>query len=102
MAAKKGHSKSGGRGKGTPNKVTQSMREWVQMIIDNNRARLENDLQALEPKERWQLIEKLMQYVIPKQREITDGEEMQEFRNWKESRASMGRLFERLGMKQTE
>jgi hypothetical protein len=69
MAAKKGHDKSGGRGKGTPNKVTRSMREWVQTLIDNNRERLENDFEALEPKERWQLIEKLMQYVIPKKRE---------------------------------
>jgi uncharacterized protein (UPF0305 family) len=95
MAAKKGHSKSGGRGKGTPNKVTQSMREWVQTLIDNNRERLERDFEALEPKERWLLIEKLMQYIIPKQHEDkgASSEEIQEYRDWKESRERMKKLF---------
>ena len=58
--------KTGGRQQGTPNKVTASMKEWIQQLIDSNREQLENDLQALDPKERWQVIERLMSYVVPK------------------------------------
>jgi hypothetical protein len=66
---KKGTPKTGGREKGTPNKVTSDLRAWIALLIENNREQLESDLEALEPKERWQLIEKLMQYVIPKKQQ---------------------------------
>jgi hypothetical protein len=75
MAQKKGQTGNpNGRPKGTSNKVTTDLRQWVNLIIDNNREQLEKDFDALEPKERWQLIEKLMQYVIPKKREEEPGE----------------------------
>jgi len=66
MAKAKGTLKTGGRQKGTPNKVTTDLRQWVKKIIDENSGQLEKDLQKLEPKERWQIIEKLMQYTLPK------------------------------------
>jgi hypothetical protein len=62
---------------GTPNRVTTDLRQWVNFLIENNREQLEKDLEALEPKERWQLIEKLMQYVIPKKREEEAGDNNQ-------------------------
>ena len=72
MGLKKGQTNNqNGRPKGTPNKATQTAREWVQMLIDNNREQLERDLQLLESKERWQVIERLMQYVVPKQQAVT-------------------------------
>jgi hypothetical protein len=83
----KGTQKTGGRAKGTPNKVTTDLRTWVSMLIENNRERLEKDLETLEPKERWMLIEKLMQYVIPKKKE-----EEQEERNAPQSEL-LKRLF---------
>ena len=55
-----------GRPKGKPNKVTAELREWVQKLIDDNRKQLETDLMKLDPKDRWQVIEKLMSYVVPK------------------------------------
>lgn len=67
MARPKGTPKTGGRVKGTPNKVTYSLKEWITSLIDRQRPQIEKDLQDLEPKERLQMIEKLMQYVIPKQ-----------------------------------
>lgn len=62
-----GRGRLGGRAAGTPNKVSGTLREWLTSLIDKNRAQIEKDLQDLEPKERLQMMEKLMQYVIPKQ-----------------------------------
>lgn len=62
-----GRGRLGGRVAGTPNKVSGTLREWLTSLIDKNRAQIEKDLQDLEPKERLQMMEKLMQYVIPKQ-----------------------------------
>lgn len=67
MSRPKGTPKTGGRVKGTPNKVTYSLKEWIISLIDKQRTQIEQDLQKLEPKERLQMIEKLMQYIIPKQ-----------------------------------
>lgn len=67
MSRPKGTPKTGGRVKGTPNKVTYSLKEWITSLIDKQRTQIEQDLQRLEPKDRLQVIEKLMQYVIPKQ-----------------------------------
>lgn len=67
MGRKKGTPKTGGRKKGTPNKVTSSLREWIAELIDNERERMLSDLQKLEPKDRLMMLERLMQYVLPKQ-----------------------------------
>ena len=67
-----------GRPKGSPNKITATAREW---LIDKNRKQIERDLKRLEPKERLQMLEKLMQYVIPKQQTVStkiDFEKMPE------------------------
>jgi len=70
MARQKGSVKTGGRGSGTPNRVTTELKTWIQSLIDNNRVQLEADLKALEPKERWQVVERLMQYTTPKLQNI--------------------------------
>jgi len=59
-----------GRPKGTPNKTTTEMRKWVNMLLEENRNQLEKDLKALEPKDRWAVVEKLMQYTLPKLQSI--------------------------------
>ena len=67
MGQKKG--KTGnphGRPLGTPNKVTMDLRTWIKNIVENNMQQLEKDLQALEPKDRWNIIEKLLNYAVPK------------------------------------
>ncbi|MDR2824358.1 MAG: DUF5681 domain-containing protein [Prevotellaceae bacterium] len=75
MAQKKGQTGNpNGRPKGTPNRVTTDLRQWVNTLIESNREQLEADLAKLEPKERWQLIEKLIQYVIPKKRDEEEND----------------------------
>ena len=70
MARPKGMPKTGGRQKGTPNKVTSSVKGWLSCLIDQNRRQIEKDLKAVKPLERLQMLEKLMQYVVPKQKTV--------------------------------
>lgn len=75
MARKKddGRGRLGGRTKGTPNKISGTVKEWLQAVIDNNREQYEDDLQSLEPNERIKVISNLFQYVVPKA--STDSED---------------------------
>ena len=70
MGRRKGTPKTGGRKTGTPNKVSGTVKEWIASLIDKNREQIEADLAALEPKDRLQFLERLMQYVVPKQQAV--------------------------------
>ncbi|KAA6339833.1 hypothetical protein EZS27_012259 [termite gut metagenome] len=71
MGLKKGQTNNAkGRTKGTPNKVTMETREWIKHLIDKNREQIERDLEALDPKDRILVIEKLMQYAVPKMQSV--------------------------------
>ena len=61
-----GKGRLGGRAKGTPNKISGTVKEWLQAVIDNNREQFEDDLKSLEPNERIKVISNLFQYVVPK------------------------------------
>lgn len=61
-----GRGRLGGREKGTPNKVTGTLKNWITDLINSNRLQMEKDLKKLAPKDRLIFFEKLMQYVIPK------------------------------------
>ena len=65
MAAGK---KTGGRKKGTPNKVSKLGKEFLaEMLCNYSESGLMNeDFMELEPKDRLTIAEKLMQYVMPK------------------------------------
>ena len=62
--------KTGGRERGTPNKVTSEVRTWLAELIDKNRKQVEKDLKELEPKDRLMILEKFMQYTTPKMQSI--------------------------------
>lgn len=66
MARQKGTPKTGGRKAGTPNKVTGTLKEFIADLIDSNREQIEKDLKRLAPKDRLYILEKFVQYVIPK------------------------------------
>ena len=63
---RKGTPKTGGRVKGTPNKVTGTLKDFVANLIDQNREQMEMDLRSLSPRDRLYTLDKLMQYVLPK------------------------------------
>ena len=62
--------KHGGRVKGTPNKVTSDTRQWLAKLLNKQRKQIEEDLQDVEPKDRLLILEKFMQYVIPKRQQV--------------------------------
>lgn len=67
MAQQKGHTGNpNGRPKGTPNKITSTIRNWIIELINDNREQIQKDLQSLEPKDRLSYIEKLLPYILPK------------------------------------
>ena len=57
--------KYGGRKKGTPNIVTSEIREKFTLLVDNNLDRLQEDIDALQPRERLKMIIELSKFVIP-------------------------------------
>ena len=71
MSRIKGSEKTGGRKAGTPNRISGTVKEWLSGLIDRNREQIEADLKKLSPKERLQMLEKLMQYVVPKQQAVS-------------------------------
>ena len=58
--------KYGGRKKGTPNKLTKDLREVLKNVLYNEIENIEESLKSLEPKQRIELLVKLMPFIFPK------------------------------------
>jgi hypothetical protein len=61
--------KTGGRTKGTPNRTTKELKEMIHNIVEVQLDTIEEDLQDLDPKDRLNILLRLVEYVLPKQRE---------------------------------
>jgi hypothetical protein len=88
MAQPKGKSGNpNGRPKGAPNKATAEMRLFLEKLLKQNRKQIVEDLRALEPKDRLLILEKFMQYAVPKMQTVTaevtgaDGQPLVQERN---------------------
>lgn len=68
----KGTVKTGGRQKGSPNKITRAVKECItNMLTDyTNSETFMQDFQTLEPKERLLIAEKLLNYIVPKMQSV--------------------------------
>ena len=64
-------SKYGGRQKGTPNKMTKELRTLLKGILYQELEQVQDRLELLKPKERLELLIKLMPYVLPKTTSIS-------------------------------
>jgi len=72
MGLKKGQKNNpNGRPAGTPNKITVEMKTWLSGLVDKNRRQMEKDLKQLQPRERLLILEKLLQYTVPKMQTTT-------------------------------
>lgn len=58
--------KYGGRSKGTPNKLTKELRSVLKGVVYNELETIQDKFEHLEPKERLELLIKLLPFVLPK------------------------------------
>lgn len=55
----------GGRPKGSPNRVTAELREWITLFIASNKELIQQDFETLDAKDRLLIFEKLLKYALP-------------------------------------
>lgn len=58
--------KSGGRKKGTPNKLTYETRQVLVNLVNHELENLPDLLKAMDPKDRVEVVTKLIPYALPK------------------------------------
>ena len=58
--------KTGGRVAGTPNRLTKELRKVLKDLLYQELETLSSHLDSLEPKERLEIIIKLLPYAVPK------------------------------------
>ena len=63
--------KYGGRKKGTPNRLTKELRVLLKDIMYQELEEIQERFSLLEPKQRIELIIKLMPYILPKVNSIS-------------------------------
>ena len=62
--------KYGGREKGTPNRLTKELRIILKDVLYNELEKIEELLESLEPKERLELVIKILPVILPKVNKI--------------------------------
>jgi DNA topoisomerase VI subunit B len=67
--------KTGGREKGTPNKVTTDLRSVLQSIVSYELEHLQTHIHQMPDEQRTQVLLKLLPYVTPKTQAITYTED---------------------------
>lgn len=86
MPRKKGTPKTGGRQKGTPNKSTAAVKNYIAEVLGNymtptpaqpTQPTLTKDIEAMLPEERVRAMTQLAAYVIPKQQALSVAEQTQ-------------------------
>ena len=68
----KGKVKTGGRQPGSTNLITKDLRGRVLDIVESNLEGLEGTLEAMEPRDKVAVLLKLMEFVLPKGKEIKE------------------------------
>lgn len=66
-----GRGRIGGRQKGTPNRASTELRDWLNKLLCDHQSQIEKDLKLIAPEERLRILSGLLNYVLPKQQSIT-------------------------------
>jgi hypothetical protein len=80
-------SKTGGREVGTPNKVTKELRDRLNALIQQEFDSIDGLLSQLEPKERLDVLVRLMRLVLPKPENDNQGIDLQPQIIWIETKS---------------
>jgi len=54
-----------GRGKGTPNRTTKEMKEFISIVLSENLDRMREDFEKVSPGTRLMLWDKFAKYILP-------------------------------------
>jgi hypothetical protein len=65
-----------GRPKGAVNKTTSLMKDRIQSLFDDNFEKIQEDLEALEAKDRLKFMTDLMPYLMPKLQSTTHSQKI--------------------------
>lgn len=71
MSRRKGCEKTGGRTKGTPNKVTANVKQWLSCLLGDNREKFEKALRCLNASEFTKTYIALLSFTTPKLQAMT-------------------------------
>ena len=69
MTFVKGQGRIAGRQKGTPNRTSTTLKNTIEGIVNRQVETLESDLEGLDGRDKINFVLKLIEYVLPKQRE---------------------------------
>ena len=67
--------KTGGRQKGTPNKITAEKREFLSNLFSENYELIQQDFLNLDSYQRCMVITKILPYILPKMQPVCETEE---------------------------
>ena len=67
--------KTGGRQKGTPNKITAEIREFLASLVFDNMDLIRQDINDMTPEQRASFLPKILPYIVPKQKPKTEKDE---------------------------
>ena len=71
MPFEKGKNKTGGRAKGTPNALTNELRDFVKDILEDNQSEFSKRLNALDNEGFCRIYLRLLEFNLPKLREVS-------------------------------
>lgn len=67
--------KTGGRQKGTTNKITKDLRQLLKDFVSGELNNIDNLLPQVEPKDRLELLVKLLPYTLPRYEQVAVEDE---------------------------
>ncbi len=70
--------KTGGRQKGTPNKITAEVRDFLASLVSDNADLIQQDFRNMTTEQRMNFLPKILPYIVPKQKPVSDEEERQQ------------------------
>ena len=66
--------KTGGRQKGTPNKITAEIREFLASLVFDNMDLIRQDVKDMTPEQRAVFLPKILPYIAPKVKTVSETE----------------------------